>query len=363
MEYFFKRLFASVLHTWLKQRPKSAQPPFKKILFLRFDVLGDMILSIPVFKAMRRGFPESEIDVLCSEKNYILLEGTKLADNLYIAVKNPLRIISLIRTFRKKKYDLIINLVTRPSFTFGLLARFAGPNSVRIAADQERFSYLYNHVIELPPKSEVHMLKRKFLLCAEFIGRDISEVKTPWMTYTPEIAQKSKSIYDQILIDLDLSLDYHRLAGLNLSAGLARRQWPLDNYVRFLQYVTSRYNGVIDGWAIFTDPAQPGAAPYVVKEVNHPRIRVIPPQNDFRIIVEIIRRLFVIVSPDTSIAHAASAMGTPIMDLMIAENINIWDPFGVPNTIILSKDPFTLYQLPVEDAINGFDELLAQITA
>ena len=222
---------------------------------------------------------------------------------------------------------------------------------------------LYNHIIDLPPKSEIHMLKRKFLLCAEFIGREVSEVKTPWMIYTPEVTQKSKSAYDQILIDLDLPLDSQHLAGLNLSAGLTRRQWPLDNYVRFLQYVISRYRDTIDGWAIFTDPAQPEAAQYVVKEINHPKITVIPPQKDFRIIVEIIKRLFVIVSPDTSIAHAASAMGTPIMDLMIGENIKIWDPVGVPNTIILSNDPFTLQQLPVADAIKGFDELIAQITA
>ena len=82
-----------------------------------------------------------------------------------------------------------------------------------------------------------------------------------------------------------------------------------------------------------------------------------------RIVVELIRRLFVLVSPDTSIAHAATAMGTPIVDLMIGENIKIWDPIGVPNTIILSKDPFTLHQLPVDDVIKGFDKLIAQISS
>lgn len=362
LEHLLKKIIASILYTLLKQSPRSPEPPYKKILFLRFDVLGDMILSIPVFKAMRHAFPEAEIDVVCSRKNYILLEGTDLADNLYISEKNPLKMVSLTKILRKKKYDLIINLVTRPSFTFGILARLAGSQSVRVAADQERFSYLYNHIINLPPKSEIHMLKRKFLLCAEFIGEDVSEVNTPWMAYTTEIRKKTTSVYNKILIDLDLPLNAHRLAGLNLSAGLARREWPLDNYIRFLHNVISRYSDKIDGWAIFTNPAQPDAAKYVLNKVNHPKVTIIPAQADFRIIVELIRRLFVLVSPDTSIAHAASAMGTPIMNLMIGENIKIWDPIGVPNTIILSKDPFTLHQLPVEDVIEGFDKLFAQIT-
>ena len=361
LEHIIKDTAAAFLRKILEQPSKTPWPPFHRILFLRFDVLGDMILSIPVFKTTRAVLPNAEIDVLCSPKNFILLEDTTLTDHLYIYKKNPLHMLALIWRIRKKKYDLIINLVTRASFTFGIVARLGGPRALRLAADQEQFSYFYNHIVDLPPKSEIHMLKRKFLLCAEIINDKIRHTDIPWIDFGTAVKHRAGQIYVKVLLDLNIGTDNAKVAAINLSAGLARREWPLEKNVHFLKQAINKYQDRIAAWVVITNPVKPHEAAELISLVNNPRVRAIPAQSDFRVIIEFLNLVTVLVTPDTSIMHAASATGTPVLALMIRENIKIWDPIGVANKIILSDDPFTLKDLSVEKVIEGFDQLMRQI--
>jgi ADP-heptose:LPS heptosyltransferase len=72
----------------------------------------------------------------------------------------------------------------------------------------------------------------------------------------------------------------------------------------------------------------------------------------------LLQHLFLLITPDTSFAHAASAMGTPVLDLMIGENVIPWAPVGVPHQVVSSQDPYSLRELPVEDVLHGFKNLL-----
>jgi ADP-heptose:LPS heptosyltransferase len=360
-EHLLKNSIAALLRAVLEQKPKTPKPPYKRILFLRFDALGDMILSFPVYRAARAALPEAEIDVLCSRKNLILLKDANLANRLLVAGKNPLELIKLILDVRKRKYDLIINLVTRPSFTFGLVARLGGPKAVRIAGDQEQFAYFYNRNIDLPLKSDIHMMKRKFLVCKDFLYPKISHTDSPWVDYSNEVKYNAKNLYNIILTDLNIKHGKGRLAVINLSAGLDRREWPVDKYVDFLKLEIGKTQEKIDGWAIFTDPGKPEKTKNLINKVNHPRVIAIPAQSDFRVIMEVLSLVTVLITPDTSIAHAASAMGTSVLVLTIGENATVWDPIGVTYKIVFSEDLFSLQNLPVDKVVKRFEELIQSI--
>ncbi|MCK6620783.1 MAG: glycosyltransferase family 9 protein [Calditrichaceae bacterium] len=363
LEIGFKNTSAALLRSLLSQPPRTPAPPYRRILILRYDVLGDMVLSLPVFREFRRAFADTRLDALCSPQNAILLRGSGYVDRIYLHYKNPLRTLKLVRELRRNRYDVIVNLVTRPSFTFGLIARLAGPGAVRLAGDQERFGYFYNRLIELPPKREIHMLQRLFLLNADLLSADISRVQAPWADYPAEIKNQAKSLFERVLASLPVKSNPPRVAAINLSAGLPRREWPPEKYARFLRQAVEKFPGRIDGWAIFTNPRRPEAAEQLAGAVASERVTVIPPHSDFRVIMEFLRHVHVLITPDTSIAHAASAMGAPVLVLMIGENITVWNPVGVPHQIVLSEDPFSLRDLPVERALDKFETLLAAIQA
>lgn len=317
-----------------------------------------MILSLPIFRAARARFPEAEIDVLCDPKNAGPVENTGLVDHVALYDKDPLRTVELVSRLRRREYDYVDNLVVYPSFTLGLLARLIGPDAVRAAGDQGEFSYCYNRLIDLPPKQKVHMLERLFLLAADITGPQISEIATPWVEFGNTIQRQAKELFSSVAARLSLNSNSPRLAAVNLSAGLKRREWPLEKYEEFLRNAVESFYPQVNGWMIITNPHAPEEAQELARLVNHERVHVLPGSNDFRVMMEFLRHVYLLITPDTSFVHAASAMGTPVLDLMIGENVTTWAPVGVPFQIVSSKNPFSLREVRVEEVLQGTQSLL-----
>ncbi len=356
-----KDLLSGILQFFLKQHSENPGQPVNKILFIRYGGLGDMILSIPVFKQVKAEHPNAEIDVLCDKKNVSPIEGTNIVNNIFFYEKNLFKTISLIRKLQRRKYNYIINLVVYPTLTFSLISRLAGKHSVRVAADQEEFGYYYNRVLGLPPKREIHMLDRLFLLAGDLIQAKDNRIKTPWIEYSPEIKTEAAMIYEKICSELSVDTAKAKIAAVNLSAGLKRREWAIEKYKNFLETVVPKCSYVLDGWVVFADPKRPEESLNLIKAINQKSVIQIPIINDFRIIIELIRKFYLLVTPDTSILHAASAMGTPTLALIIGENAKTWSPVGNINEVVVSKDPLSLNVLPVDEVLNGFDSLLNKL--
>jgi ADP-heptose:LPS heptosyltransferase len=359
LETGFKNFTSALLGFFLKQPLAKGIPAYQRILFFRYGHIGDMILSLPLFRAARVKYPDAQIDVVCDPKNVSPLEENPIVDNVYFYEKKIIKIIRLIFKLRKRKYDYICNLVAYPSLTFGILARLIGPKSVRAGGDQEQFSYLYNRLVELPPKMETHMLKRLFLLSSDITGEEISHTKTPWIIINKIVEEKANILFKKT--SSQLNSNNPRFVLVNLSAGLERREWQQEKYIEFLQTAVYRYKNKIDCWAIITDPKKPRNAAQLVKKLNNPSVVQVPVQDDFRVMMAFMQKCYLIITPDTSFSHAASAMGTPVLNLMIEENIITWAPYGVKYKIVSSDDPLALKELPVERVLQGFDELMGMI--
>ena len=58
-----------------------------KILVIRSDNIGDLVLTTPVFTALRRHFPEARIEALVNSYNARVLEGHPDIDRLHVYTK------------------------------------------------------------------------------------------------------------------------------------------------------------------------------------------------------------------------------------------------------------------------------------
>ena len=76
-EHGFKRLFTLIFQMMLKKggpgdlgiNPEEIQ----KVLFLRPDKLGDMVVSLPVFYNLKRAYPHLELYLVSSRRNDIIV--------------------------------------------------------------------------------------------------------------------------------------------------------------------------------------------------------------------------------------------------------------------------------------------------
>lgn len=361
IELFFKKILSFLIRIFFKVQVRPPSPPYNRILFIRFDVLGDMIISLPVLRASRMNQSDSQIDIVCSFRNNSVVQHSGYVNNTYITTKNPFRNILLIFKLRKNHYDLIVNLVTRPSLTYGILAGFIGPNSVRVASDQKTYEYFYTHKVNLPPKSEIHITQRLLLLCSFLIDKNFDARVQPWVTFGNDIKEKAKELYEWILQQFTLNSDSAKIIAVNLSAGLVRRDWKFEKFLEFLKISIIKHKDEIDGWVIFTNPVNPSESKKMVELIGNDKVIALPEIKDFNILFEFLHHLYALVTPDTSFMHAASATDTPELGLMAEVKVPEWGPLSHPHTIVVSKDPFSLKGIPVEDVIEGFDKLIEKL--
>ena len=81
------------------------------ICLIRNDKMGDMILTLPIIKAIKDSHPNTKITVVCSNINSFLCEEASFVDEYSVFDKKDklLSKIKFLRTFRKDSFDFIFN--------------------------------------------------------------------------------------------------------------------------------------------------------------------------------------------------------------------------------------------------------------
>jgi len=84
----------------------------KKYLIIQTAFIGDVILATPIVESLKKEQSDILIDVLVKKENSSVLYGNRNINEVFTLDKSKKlnSIFSLIRAFRKKRYDCIINL-------------------------------------------------------------------------------------------------------------------------------------------------------------------------------------------------------------------------------------------------------------
>lgn len=98
--------FYIILAIFRKQR-SNAQ---KKILIIDTLRLGDVIMSLPVFKAVKERYPDSEVSVMVRTGFTEILEGNPYVDNIIPYYGKNTSNLKFIKNLMKEQYDVCINL-------------------------------------------------------------------------------------------------------------------------------------------------------------------------------------------------------------------------------------------------------------
>ncbi|MBK9248072.1 MAG: glycosyltransferase family 9 protein [Ignavibacteria bacterium] len=83
----------------------------KKILILRYDVLGDMIVTTPVFHLLQEKLPHAEIHVVGTKRNVVLLKHDERISKILCYDETFRSLLELRRLARRENYDCIVGLV------------------------------------------------------------------------------------------------------------------------------------------------------------------------------------------------------------------------------------------------------------
>ena len=149
----------------------------QKILIVRTDRIGDVVLSIPLAELVKQKYPDSKITYFIRHYTRALLDGNSFIDDVIIADEADGEILFKegLEKIKPRKFDTCI--VVNPTFKITLMMFFAGIKN-RIGTGYRWYSVLFNSkVYEHRKYGDKHELEYNINLLANLgiYVKDISK--------------------------------------------------------------------------------------------------------------------------------------------------------------------------------------------
>ncbi|MAG08644.1 lipopolysaccharide heptosyltransferase II [Candidatus Woesearchaeota archaeon] len=286
----------------------------KRILVIRIDEIGDVILATPVFRALKEEFPGCKVDVLVKKGTKEVLEHNPNVDNTIICEKDWLRnkldiayFLSLAKKL-KGKYDLMIELHTSPVNI--LLAFFIGGYKIGYAF--RGLGFLSNKTRFLAKKEHI-------------IDRNLDLLKLININHKSRkmdvFFSKKEEVYVNAL------LKKHKLTGkklicINPGTLRANKLWQNNKWAELSDTLMEKYNAYI----LFTGSSneKPLVNDIISMVKNKNKAVNLAGETGLLQLAALIKRCRLFIGTDSGPLHIARAVETPLIGLYGPTNPFIW---------------------------------------
>jgi ADP-heptose:LPS heptosyltransferase len=350
IEILLRRFLIFVFGFFIRRRNLSSNAidfNSSKILFIRQDRIGDVLVSTPIFASIKAHYPSAIVDVLLSENNHFVLINDLLIRKRWIYQKKLSKVISLVRSIREEKYDFAVDMMDNPSVTSTFLCLLSGARwNVGIAKDN---NYVYDIRVPMLSRRETHIVDR----IAQLVKPFHIDPKTENFSIRYFTSPKSDDFAEEFLSANQLCK--HPLVGINISAGGKARFWGIENYRALLSFMTERFPELCP--ILLYQPSDKDEATKIVKD--NKTVVLSPVTKTFDQFAAFIKRLSLLVSPDTSAIHLASAFNIPSVVLYVQSDktLRIWEPYRTDHEVVVT-DVDDLSTIPVTDVQAALKKLI-----
>ncbi len=315
-----------------------------KVLLLRHDRIGDVLITTPFLKELRRILPNEEIDILLSFKNKTVRRSVEyLVDDIMVLENKPLEFFKLIHKIRGKQYDMVIDLLDNESASSNMILKYSTAK-IKLGFDKSN-SNNYNFVVPIPDKGQVHIVRRLFSLLLPF-GYDIGD-KDIRLEFPLKKSEQTEAVKLLGKKDSEIRL------GINLSGSNDSKYWGDEKYISFIKKVISSYDADV---LLFALPKLKIRADYIASQCGG---HIAPMQTDFNIYAAMLNECDIILTPDTAAVHLASAFNKPVIALFVSPHPDInmpWFPLNSKSKSFVAEHSYE--EIKVSDVFEAFSDLV-----
>jgi lipopolysaccharide heptosyltransferase II len=322
-----------------RRSPELGPEDSRRILVIRLDLLGDLVMSLPAVAALKEAYPRAEVTVLALPYAADLLELAPEVDHVLSYDVNRIRVprevlrpgnyrelFGLVRQLRRTKFDLCLSLHGR----FACLMAWLSGCPRRFGYSGEAYPFMLTRT--LPGgryDSRQHEIVYNLRL-AELAGAhvDLAHPLAPKLT-VPQAEQRRAR---HVLAEFDVRADSLLvLIHPGASNGSAKR-WPPEYWGK----VASRLHGELRANVALTGtPAEAAIVQAVVRACSFKPI-VMAGQTTIPQLGALIKRADLLLSSDSGPSHMAAALGTPQVTIFGPTDPVVYAPCS-PRAVILRR--------------------------
>ena len=312
------------------------QPPVR-VLYLRYDRIGDMILSTGLLRAIARSHANVVVDVLASPENAPVLAGNPYVRSVVIA--DPAYLAAFQR-IRRERYDAILDCQVFSPSTTTLIMMLLSRARHRIGLAGRGV----DDALTLPvprPAGARHYVEHLGALASPFGVTDANWRPEIFLSPAERAAGESRWRSGRRLL-------------INISAGKPTCRWPENRFAQLLGALRAHVDrGDLDVILTAT-PADRAMAERLAAAAGR-----VERTTSVRDAFALVATADYVLTPDTAITHAASAFGKPAVVMFPRNRAQIWGPYETGGTGVAATEG-NLRSLPVEPVLDALMNLLLE---
>lgn len=303
--------------------PDNPAFSLQRILVVRTDRIGDVLLSTPVLSVLREHRPTGYLSIMVNPYTCEVVDGHPalneiLVDDITGRHRGIRGFIRLIRDIRIRRFDTII--VLHPTFRLAVLGFLAGI-PLRVGSGYRAYSLLFNHrIYEHRKDASQHEVDYNLHLLSG-LGMSTSHAK-PQITVTEAARHKMTTRLAQWGV-----LPHESLIVLHPGSGGSARRWPGSSFAALADQLASEADVrvILTGGTTERDLVEE-----VIRQMKTRPITLVGETTikELTALLEITR---LCVTNSTGPLHLAAAVGTPTVALycpIIPCSPIRWGPYG-----------------------------------
>lgn len=310
-----------------------------KILLIRLRLIGDVVFTTPLLRALKRGFPDARLTYLVEREAAAVVRGSPHLEEVlevsrargWTRIAQDLR---LARRLRASRFDVVLDLHGGPRSSW--LARATGAPQ-RIGYDVKGRSWLYTRTVHRPRELRArHSVVNQWDLLPALEG---------WSGGEPDPTRDAVEMVLDPAADAQVAQrlraagvgERDRIVVIQVSAGNPFRRWPETSFVRLIAALALADD--MRRVVLSSGPSDREAADRIARaaraDLGLARAHQVVDFGEFDIaeLRALVGRSQLFVGGDTGPLHVAATTSTPIVGIygptLPARSVPWRDP-GVP---------------------------------
>jgi len=269
-------------------------PEAPRILVITLRRLGDVLLTTPLIRTLRRGYPRATLDVLVFRGGEHILQGNPDVDNVIAMSERPSagETLDILRRLWRS-YDLAVSTQAgdRPT-AFALAAGRRRVGLVPAAGETGAWWKRRAHHVAVPMQPDTHRVTQLLALASGLGLRVVPDMVCPQGSGVGELAPRGS------------------YAVLHPSPFYRYKRWTDAGWRELAQGLNARGLAVV-----VTEGPDPAEQAYMDSLWNGTEVVRVRGRLDWSGLATLLKDAAVYVGPDTSMTHLAAASGCPTIAL------------------------------------------------
>jgi heptosyltransferase-2 len=363
IEIIGRKIFFKILKLIIKSKKINPNDidlrKIKTILIVRqHNELGDMLISSPMFKALKKSLPDARIILITRKVNYEVAKGIPYIDKIinYNSKEfflKPWKFFNFIKKIRNENVDLSIVPSTVSFSLTSALISFFSKAKIKLGGEVEGVVYpdaevFFNIYIKVNTKD-----KHQVDVNLEFLKPlGIDNVKDRELCL--KISDEDERWADNWFKENSIGKE-ENLIGVHPGAGKIENRWDVDKLAEVCNYILKNYKFKL---LVMCGPKEIDLKNKLIKNLNNKNFIEVPLLPLIKL-AGIIKRCKLFICNDTGILHVAAGVGATTFAIFGKSNPKFWNPPGENHYSIwdLTGD---IHRISSEDVIKKIRDILSK---